>query len=91
MSALIWVRHRNFALIRTAHPGLHLTRNVFHFTGQNLWFYGLTMIPLSQLVALEFTMPIWVLLLILAIIIIVILFPEIPFPVPAPVPVPLLA
>ncbi|MCB1345893.1 MAG: DMT family transporter [Rhodobacter sp.] len=63
VSALIWVRHRNFALIRTAHPGLHLTRNVFHFTGQNLWFYGLTMIPLSQLVALEFTMPIWVLLL----------------------------
>ena len=63
VSALIWIRHRDFALIRTAHPGLHLTRNVFHFTGQNLWFYGLTMIPLSQLVALEFTMPIWVLLL----------------------------
>ncbi len=44
-------------------PGLHLARNVFHFAGQNLWFYGITMIPLAQLVALEFTSPIWVALL----------------------------
>jgi drug/metabolite transporter (DMT)-like permease len=36
---------------------------VFHFFGQNMWFYGLTAITLSQLIALEFTMPIWVLLL----------------------------
>jgi len=49
--------------IRTDRPGLHLTRNVFHFAGQNLWFYGLMAIPLAQLVALEFTMPIWVALL----------------------------
>ncbi|MCL1627970.1 DMT family transporter [Roseibaca sp. V10] len=39
---------------------LHLARNIFHFTGQNLWFYGIMVIPLSQLVALEFTSPIWV-------------------------------
>ena len=44
-------------------PELHLARNVFHFAGQNLWFYGITMIPLAQLVALEFTSPIWVALL----------------------------
>lgn len=43
-------------------PG-HVVRNVVHFTGQNLWFWALTMIPLAQLFALEFTMPIWVLLL----------------------------
>jgi len=47
----------------TAHPGLHITRNLFHFAGQNLWFYGIVAIPLAQLVALEFTMPIWVALL----------------------------
>jgi len=53
----LWVQ------IRPTSPSLHLTRNLFHFAGQNLWFYGIMVIPLSQLVALEFTMPIWVALL----------------------------
>ncbi|MGQ3486214.1 DMT family transporter [Roseovarius pacificus] len=44
-------------------PGLHLLRNVFHFTGQNLWFYAITIIPLAQVFALEFTSPLWVLML----------------------------
>jgi len=44
-------------------PGLHLARNLVHFTGQNMWFYGLMVIPMAQLVALEFTLPIWVVLL----------------------------
>lgn len=43
--------------------GLHTIRNVSHFAGQNLWFYSLPLIPLAQLIALEFTLPIWVLLL----------------------------
>jgi drug/metabolite transporter (DMT)-like permease len=38
-------------------------RNVFHFTGQNLWFYAITLIPLAQVFALEFTSPLWVLVL----------------------------
>jgi drug/metabolite transporter (DMT)-like permease len=42
---------------------LHLVRNVCHFTGQNLWFFAITVIPLAQVFALEFTTPIWVLLL----------------------------
>lgn len=41
----------------------HLARNIAHFTGQNLWFWSLTMIPLAQVFALEFTSPIWVILL----------------------------
>ncbi|MFN4158198.1 MAG: DMT family transporter [Gemmobacter sp.] len=41
----------------------HLLRNLFHFTGQNLWFWALTMIPLAQVFALEFTSPVWVILL----------------------------
>ena len=45
------------------HLGLHLKRNLFHYTGQNLWFFAVALIPLSQLVALEFTNPIWVALL----------------------------
>jgi len=41
----------------------HIIRNIFHFTGQNLWFFALPLIPLAQLFALEFTSPIWVMLL----------------------------
>lgn len=42
---------------------LHLARNVSHFAGQNLWFAAITMIPLAQVIALEFTSPIWIALL----------------------------
>ena len=45
------------------HMGGHLLRNMAHFTGQNLWFYAVTVIPLAQVFALEFTSPLWVLVL----------------------------
>lgn len=38
----------------------HGLRNLFHFTGQNLWFYAVTVIPFAQLFALEFSVPLWV-------------------------------
>ncbi|PSL17366.1 DMT family transporter [Shimia abyssi] len=41
--------------------GTHLLRNIAHFSGQNLWFYAITVIPLAQVFALEFTSPLWVL------------------------------
>ncbi|SNS56850.1 DMT family transporter [Antarctobacter heliothermus] len=43
--------------------GMHLVRNIFHFSGQNLWFYSITAIPLAQVFALEFTSPFWVMVL----------------------------
>jgi drug/metabolite transporter (DMT)-like permease len=49
--------------VRADRLGSHVIRNLFHFTGQNLWFWALTMIPLAQVFALEFTSPIWVILL----------------------------
>lgn len=49
--------------IRTERLGLHALRNLSHFAGQNLWFLAITLIPLAQVVALEFTSPIWVVLL----------------------------
>jgi drug/metabolite transporter (DMT)-like permease len=49
--------------INTKNFGLHAIRNLSHFAGQNLWFAAITMIPLAQVVALEFTSPIWVALL----------------------------
>jgi drug/metabolite transporter (DMT)-like permease len=45
------------------HPGLQIFRNLAHFSGQNLWFYAVTVIPLAQVFALEFTSPLWVLVL----------------------------
>lgn len=51
------------AEIRRNRLGQHLVRNAIHFTGQNLWFWALTMIPLAQVFALEFTSPVWVILL----------------------------
>ncbi len=42
---------------------LQVLRNISHFAGQNLWFFALTIIPLAQVFALEFTSPLWVLIL----------------------------
>lgn len=61
ISAILSVR--GIRQVWTAVPWLHVTRNVLHFGGQNLWFTALTLLPLSELVALEFTNPIWVALL----------------------------
>jgi drug/metabolite transporter (DMT)-like permease len=49
--------------IRTDRLGSHVLRNLFHFSGQALWFWAITLIPLAQVFALEFTSPIWVILL----------------------------
>lgn len=49
--------------VTTRKPALHVVRNLFHFAGQNLWFFALTMVPLAQVFALEFTSPLWVLIL----------------------------
>lgn len=43
--------------------GWHIARNISHFTGQNLWFFAMALIPLAQVVSLEFTGPLWALLL----------------------------
>ena len=43
--------------------GIHLIRNLAHFSGQNLWFFAITVIPLAQVFALEFTTPLWVIML----------------------------
>ena len=49
--------------ISRRHMGVHVVRNLFHFSGQNLWFFALTVIPLAQVFALEFTTPLWILIL----------------------------
>lgn len=49
--------------IKGGRLGLHLFRNLAHFSGQNLWFLAVASIPFSQLFALEFSTPVWVALL----------------------------
>ncbi|MEO0936747.1 MAG: DMT family transporter [Pseudomonadota bacterium] len=54
---------RRWSDVNTAQMGTQTLRNLAHFTGQNLWFYAVTVIPLAQVFALEFTSPIWVIVL----------------------------
>lgn len=49
--------------VKTDRLATHLIRNLAHFTGQNLWFFAVTLIPLAQVFALEFTSPLWVVVL----------------------------
>jgi drug/metabolite transporter (DMT)-like permease len=51
------------AAMRTGQPGRHVIRNVVHYGAQFGWFVALTMIPLAQVVSIEFTMPLWTALL----------------------------
>lgn len=46
--------------IRATHLPMHGLRNALHFSGQVLWLFALTRIPLAQLFALEFSYPILV-------------------------------
>lgn len=48
-----------FAAMRTKRPLQHIGRNVVHYAGQFAWLQALTMIPLAQLISIEFTTPIW--------------------------------
>ncbi|MBN9489353.1 MAG: DMT family transporter [Alphaproteobacteria bacterium] len=45
--------------MRTSRPWLQIARNVVHYGAQFSWFMALTMIPLAQVISIEFTMPIW--------------------------------
>ena len=54
------------AAMRTQRLKPHLARNTVHYLAQAGWFFALGMIPLAQVVSIEFTMPIWTLLLAVA-------------------------
>ena len=48
-----------FAAMKTSRPLQHVGRNLIHYAAQLGWFFALTLIPLAQVVSIEFTMPIW--------------------------------
>ena len=53
----------NLKNIKFAKILTHIGRNIAHFTGQNLLFFAVTVAPLAQVTALEFTFPLWVIIL----------------------------
>lgn len=44
--------------LATQRPGIHVARNVIHLTGQFGWVYGIGLLPLASVTALEYTAPI---------------------------------
>jgi drug/metabolite transporter (DMT)-like permease len=52
-------RSGGFAAMKTSRPVQHISRNLVHYGAQLGWFFALTLIPIGQVVAIEFTMPIW--------------------------------
>ena len=52
-------RSGGFAAMKTSRPLQHIGRNLVHYAAQLGWFYALTLIPLGEVVSIEFTMPIW--------------------------------
>src|ERR1700730_14629832 len=52
-------RSGGFAEMKTSRPLQHIGRNLVHYGAQLGWFFALTLIPIGQVVAIEFTMPIW--------------------------------
>src|SRR6266481_6003875 len=47
------------AIVKTTRLPQHIARNLIHYGAQLGWFFALTIIPIGQVVAIEFTMPIW--------------------------------
>jgi len=52
-------RNGGFTKLKTARLRQHVARNLVQYGAQLGWFFALTLIPIGQVVAIEFTMPIW--------------------------------
>lgn len=60
---LVVLLSRQEISFRTHKLTLHTFRNLFHFAGQYGWFVGIGLLPLAEVFALEFTVPIWTLII----------------------------
>jgi drug/metabolite transporter (DMT)-like permease len=50
-------------IARSSNMKLQVLRNLFHMTGSLGWYYGVGILPLATVVALEFTTPLWLALI----------------------------
>lgn len=60
LAIALLIHRTGWATARTHRFGLQVLRNVLHFGGQYGWFFGLAMIPLTEVFAIEFTTPLWI-------------------------------
>ncbi|WP_235015379.1 DMT family transporter [Oceanicoccus sp. KOV_DT_Chl] len=57
--SLIMLTKKQWLLFSTQRLSLHIVRNSFHFIGQFGWFLAIGLLPLAEVFALEFTVPLW--------------------------------
>ncbi len=55
----IIVGKQQIKLFHTERIKLHIFRNSFHFAGQYGWFVAIGLLPLAEVFAIEFTVPVW--------------------------------
>ncbi len=60
---LVFVAKTGSAALHTRRLKFHFFRNIVHYGATLSWIVGVSLIPLAQVFALEFTMPIWVAIL----------------------------
>ena len=63
ITALAWFSQAGLRQLATGRLWHHGLRNTIHFVAQYSWLSALLLIPLTELIAIEFTAPLWVALL----------------------------
>ncbi len=63
LSALLAINPGLRPQLRTKRIPMHFFRSAVHFGGQYCWATALTLLPFATVFALEFTLPVWVLIL----------------------------
>ena len=58
-SLIVLLTFIGFKKLKTKKIKLHIFRNTIHFGGQAGWLYGVALLPLAEVFAIEFTAPIW--------------------------------
>jgi len=59
----ILIATKRLSSLKTKKFSKHVLRNLTHLIGQYGWFVGIVLLPLSNVFALEFTVPVWVALI----------------------------
>lgn len=57
---LPWALKGGAGVLRTRRLGLHVFRNAIHYLGNLGWFLGVILVPLADVAALQFTIPLFV-------------------------------
>ena len=52
---LLLLRVIGFSRVRSSQKKMHVARNAIHFGGQVGWLYGVAVLPLAEVFAIEFT------------------------------------